>query len=69
MLKEDCLKNVVDFSFYLNKKMPGQFLFLSSKLIPCKEKIWIELANSLDLREPHQGSEGILERAKFSGHI
>lgn len=29
--------------------MPGQFFFFSPKLIPCKEKMWIELANSMDL--------------------
>lgn len=31
--------------------MPAQFFFFSSKLIPCKEEMWTELANSLDLLE------------------
>lgn len=57
MLREDCIfKNkAFDFSFYLNRQMPGQFFFPSSKLIPCKEKMWVELANALDLESPTTG--------------
>lgn len=37
--------------------MPGQFFFLSSKLIPCKKKMWVQLTSSLDLETHSSGSE------------
>lgn len=44
--------------------MPGHFFLLSSKLLPCKKKIWIELANSLDFQTQGPGSKNRLERTR-----
>jgi hypothetical protein len=44
--------------------MPGHFSLLSSKLLPCKKTIWIELANSLDFQTQGPGSKKQVERAK-----
>lgn len=57
-------KKLFDFSFYLNRQMPGQFFFPRSKLIPCKKKMWAEL-NSLDWGSPRWDSEGGPERASI----
>lgn len=44
--------------------MPRHFFLLSSKLLPCKKKIWIELVNSLDFQTQGPGSKNRLEAAR-----